>query len=1002
MEDTKTTDKRKAPDKNTSSDLDDSLSIEQQPLKRPRMDDPTVFEEDFEILEQTGVEAVSGEGEVNRVDTAISTSDGDSNQVISQPDDEGLVVSTPAGLNDTAIALDISESMSIEPSSLALEDGSKIGDKEQLLEHIDKGYANEVEIADEADGDGDKDDDDDNNNGVPEARDILKFTSNDLGMEGENLIPSETNGGHEAHKEGGKKEKTSPKMTSSPLSADSAKVDLPSREINICLKAFDPKTGKLVFEEPCIRSDYIKLEVFLNQHNLGLTNSSFNSGYVGDVESEDIFSFPGNSYKNRKSRYTSSTLGSSIPRASIKTVFSNSPNDNDSPKEDDEEEPPKSKKRGKNEPKMTSTRLSDITDEYKFSAGKKEKHEKLDKLLSLSNGTTTSNGFETPNSNTKATKRGLISTSKSPSIKSSTVVSPSTGDKSKKKTTKATPKQLQGKELERISNSSHTVEPSPCRAVAIVEGTAARPLTKFEQDVNNEPVDEKLLKHSKTLWGSVAKCEPVFARWSDKNYYSGCIREKGMNDTWIIDFDDATTYPASEGHIIPIKILGVGIKGVYCPDTGYHPADAVILGQKFGTDPEIGETVKYAIKITKGEDVGKLLWCSRRMLSIKENDARGLRQEFQPTPKVLKAAEVSLENIIPQSSRRRVTVSSIKSSLTPQSTKKRVVGGAFDASITGDESKHTPQRKTPKIKPKKKIIETTSSLSGNSKSFSRSNSLALSSTNLSSSSTEKSLKESPKKTKLKDKSPEHLVFAGCQFFLTASGGGDPASLGSNLGSQVPYDKDEYRDLIEKKGGKIVDVVGAENDTESIFLVSDNFARTVKYIYSLAASIPCVSHKWVQECISQGKIVPWESYELNAGWSLESNKVIPPHKKKPLKGFEIYITAGSNDLYDYWKPVLTAAHATLLKPKKGKGKAAGSIPKDAQVLVTDATCSSEILAEAHDRMIPVVKPEWLVQSIIAGERADFFNHEKYRVEVLTEETEDSYDDEDDDEDENEQS
>lgn len=61
-------------------------------------------------------------------------------------------------------------------------------------------------------------------------------------------------------------------------------------------------------------------------------------------------------------------------------------------------------------------------------------------------------------------------------------------------------------------------------------------------------------------------------------------------------------------------------------------------------------------------------------------------------------------------------------------------------SITGDESKHTPQRKTPKIKPKKKIIETTSSLSGNSKSFSRSNSLALSSTNLSSSSTEKSLK----------------------------------------------------------------------------------------------------------------------------------------------------------------------------------------------------------------------------------------------------------------------
>lgn len=63
-------------------------------------------------------------------------------------------------------------------------------------------------------------------------------------------------------------------------------------------------------------------------------------------------------------------------------------------------------------------------------------------------------------------------------------------------------------------------------------------------------------------------------------------------------------------------------------------------------------------------------------------------------------------------------------------------------------------------------------------------------------------------------------------------------------------------------------------------------------------------------------------------------------------------------------------------------------------VTDATCSSEILAIAHERMIPVVKPEWLVQSIIAGNRADFFNHEKYRVEIMeTEEFSDDYSDDD---------
>lgn len=69
---------------------------------------------------------------------------------------------------------------------------------------------------------------------------------------------------------------------------------------------------------------------------------------------------------------------------------------------------------------------------------------------------------------------------------------------------------------------------------------------------------------------------------------------------------------------------------------------------------------------------------------------------------------------------------------------------------------------------------------------------------------------------------------------------------------VPYDKDEYRDLIEHKGGEVVDTVGKEdrNKKDKIFLISDNYARTVKYIYCLAACIPCVSHKWVQECILQ--------------------------------------------------------------------------------------------------------------------------------------------------------
>lgn len=88
-------------------------------------------------------------------------------------------------------------------------------------------------------------------------------------------------------------------------------------------------------QEPCIPSDYIRLEVFLNSHNLGLGQSSLNSGYLGDIDSEEhLFSVPQPTGYNRKARWTSSTLGSCIPRESIKTgIYTVSPN-GDSPGED--------------------------------------------------------------------------------------------------------------------------------------------------------------------------------------------------------------------------------------------------------------------------------------------------------------------------------------------------------------------------------------------------------------------------------------------------------------------------------------------------------------------------------------------------------------------------------------------------------------------------------------------------------------------------------------------
>ena len=80
----------------------------------------------------------------------------------------------------------------------------------------------------------------------------------------------------------------------------------------------------------------------------------------------------------------------------------------------------------------------------------------------------------------------------------------------------------------------------------------------------------------------IFKCvgEWVFARWRDKNCYSGQITEKGMNDTWNIQFEDNMSGVASETHILPIKIIGMHVKAVYSPDNVYRPSLATVVGQK--------------------------------------------------------------------------------------------------------------------------------------------------------------------------------------------------------------------------------------------------------------------------------------------------------------------------------------------------------------------------------------------------------------------------------------
>jgi hypothetical protein len=50
----------------------------------------------------------------------------------------------------------------------------------------------------------------------------------------------------------------------------------------------------------------------------------------------------------------------------------------------------------------------------------------------------------------------------------------------------------------------------------------------------------------------------VFARWTDKNYYSGRLKEKSKDGRWVVLFDDGKVKSLVEDFIIAVERLAKG------------------------------------------------------------------------------------------------------------------------------------------------------------------------------------------------------------------------------------------------------------------------------------------------------------------------------------------------------------------------------------------------------------------------------------------------------------
>ncbi|VDK74554.1 unnamed protein product [Litomosoides sigmodontis] len=195
------------------------------------------------------------------------------------------------------------------------------------------------------------------------------------------------------------------------------------------------------------------------------------------------------------------------------------------------------------------------------------------------------------------------------------------------------------------------------------------------------------------------------------------------------------------------------------------------------------------------------------------------------------------------------------------------------------------------------------------------------------------------------------IFNGITFVVTSA-------LRKNREGEQGFSKKEIRCLIENGGGKVIDDVMKLPQGKPIYLIADTYYRTHKYLTALARSIPCVSNQWISDCAKENKLLDHVKYMLPAGISLLTGDMKPWHSNNGtlLSGKCVFIFS-NNVFYDMpnfsqiWTPIISHMGGTVISIIPAEGL---------DILLTDASCTEEILNIARSQGATVVSSEWIIQ------------------------------------------
>ncbi|XP_071425041.1 TP53-binding protein 1 isoform X2 [Pithys albifrons albifrons] len=471
----------------------------------------------------------------------------------------------------------------------------------------------------------------------------------------------------------------------------------------------------------------------------------------------------------------------------------------------------------------------------------------------------------------------------------------------------------------------------------------------------------------------------VVAKWSSNGYfYSGMITQDVGAGKYKLLFDDGYECDVLGKDILLCDPIPLETEVTALSEDEYFSAGVVKGHQR-----ESGE-LYYCI-----EKEGQRKWYKRTAVILSQEQGNKLREQFglspyEPATPLTKAADISLDNLVEGKRKRRSNLgspSTSSSSTTP--TRKgqespRVPSGTLSGKrklvpCEDERSSAKRGRKSATMKPGAvragEFISTCEGLDA---------------------------VDPPVLEDHHGPLPQNkALFLGYAFLLTMAKPSDKlvnlqkpsdGSTGSSEEEEeflemTPYDKHYIAQQLRAGAGYILEDF---NETQckaayQCLLIADQHCRTRKYLLCLAKGIPCVSHIWVHDSCHANQLQNYRNYLLPAGYSLQEQKVLEWHpRENPFHNLKVLLVSDQQQNFlDLWSEILMTGGAASVKQHYSNAHHKDIALGVYDVVVTDFSCPAGVLKCAEALQLPVVSQEWVIQSLVAGERVGYKQHPKYK-------------------------